>query len=365
MNWFKKPSRKKAIIVFFTIITSVFLLAGSTAVFINPTYFWPMAFAGLLYPIWLLINILFFIYWAINRKAIALLPLFCLIAASYHISNYIGIKNIFPATQKKQLANRIRVMTWNVRYFQPIEGDGRLNRRAILNVIKDIQPDIICIQEYYDRTNGRENLTDSINKILNTNHYYFKRLRKFYRGMAIFSKYTIRDTGFIQLSPLKNSNQCIFTDIAIHGKLLRIYSVHLRSSHLPEQFDNKYKIYEGFTGKIKKYRSVFKQLKHAFVYRGRQVKIMKANMHTSPYPYIITGDFNDTPTSYTYHQLSAGLKNTFSQKGTGIGKTHWSAYPGVQIDYIMVSPAFNVLSYKAPPKQLSDHYPVYADIEWK
>jgi len=92
---------------------------------------------------------------------------------------------------------------------------------------------------------------------------------------------------------------------------------------------------------------------------------IKEDAAKCPYPYIISGDFNDTPTSYAVNKMSEGLKNAFCEKGSGFGRTYNGDFPNYQIDYIMASPAFNVLSYQIIEKKLSDHYPVRSDLVLK
>ena len=80
-------------------------------------------------------------------------------------------------------------------------------------------------------------------------------------------------------------------------------------------------------------------------------------------PYIIAGDFNDTPTSFAVNSIAKGLKNTFSEKGNGFGITYNGAFPNFQIDYILTTPNFNVKNYQIIKKKLSDHYAVVSDLE--
>ena len=44
------------------------LLLSYLAPYINPSLFWPVAFFGLFHPVFLFLNILFLIYWIIQRK---------------------------------------------------------------------------------------------------------------------------------------------------------------------------------------------------------------------------------------------------------------------------------------------------------
>ena len=51
---------------------------------------------------------------------------------------------------------------------------------------------------------------------------------------------------------------------------------------------------------------------------------------------ILCGDFNDTPLSYTYRQLSRKLTDSFIEKGRGIGNTYIGEFPSFRICYINV-----------------------------
>lgn len=90
--------------------------------------------------------------------------------------------------------------------------------------------------------------------------------------------------------------------------------------------------------------------------------MMKDHMAQCPYPYIVAGDFNDTPSSYAVNQMSKGIKNAFREKGRGLGRTYNGDIPNYQIDYILVSPQFDVLNYTVIEKKLSDHYPIRSDL---
>ena len=78
-------------------------------------------------------------------------------------------------------------------------------------------------------------------------------------------------------------------------------------------------------------------LKRAFIKRSEQVDIIKAEMDNCKTPYIIAGDFNDTPASYAVKKITKGLKNSFEEKGSGFGKTYNGKFPNFQIDYIATS----------------------------
>jgi endonuclease/exonuclease/phosphatase family metal-dependent hydrolase len=70
------------------------------------------------------------------------------------------------------------------------------------------------------------------------------------------------------------------------------------------------------------------RLRQAFVRRSRQVEIIVGHIRESPYPVIVTGDFNDTPVSYTYRSLRRqNLDDAFVRSGSGIGKHTFQGCP--------------------------------------
>ena len=81
-------------------------------------------------------------------------------------------------------------------------------------------------------------------------------------------------------------------------------------------------------------------------------------MNTSPYPIILCGDFNDTPTSFTYKQLSKDLNDSFTNSGRGLGSTYNGKIPALKIDYILYSPNLNQVDFETNEVKLSDHYPI-------
>jgi len=88
-------------------------------------------------------------------------------------------------------------------------------------------------------------------------------------------------------------------------------------------------------------------------------------MNACTYPYIVMGDFNDTPMSYSVNLVSKGLHNAFKERGAGWGVTHYEIFPIFQIDYILASPNFDILSYHIVKRKLSDHYPIWSDLKLK
>ena len=201
---------------------------------------------------------------------------------------------------------------------------------------------------------------------MNINNFYFKSFTSSPykgKGMAIFSRYPISDKRVIALSDSTNENQCLYVDVVKDNKTFRFYSVHLKSIGFDPE-DYKYLDSVSKKGKTDMHstKRMGGKLVNAFKKRAEQMYLVKENSLHCPYPYIISGDFNDTPESFSVNQMEKGLKNAFREKGSGFGRTYNGDFPNFQIDYIMTTPQFDILDYQIIEKKLSDHYPVRSDI---
>lgn len=154
-------------------------------------------------------------------------------------------------------------------------------------------------------------------------------------------------------------------DLIRNGKTIRVYCVHLQSTHFDIDDNTYLSSLQHAIGKpsLSKSRTIGGKLKLAFIIRSQQIEALKSHMNNCPYPYILTGDFNDTPLSYSVNQIAKGIHNAFAEKGSGLGITFYGDLPGFQIDYIMASNQFSVINYHIEKWKLSDHYPVFSDLE--
>ena len=106
-------------------------------------------------------------------------------------------------------------------------------------------------------------------------------------------------------------------------------------------------------------KSVIYKLKRGFECRTQSTDLLLENLPDDILPLIICGDFNDTPLSYTYSQMSkAGMKDAFITASRGIGKTYCGPLPLLRIDYFWYNDYIEVVDYKRIKQTTSDHYPL-------
>ena len=135
--------------------------------------------------------------------------------------------------------NSIRMMTYNVHSFKLYGEDNTESvKEKMLQVVKDQNPDIICFQEFYTRYKGAFDTVDSLKELLKTKYYYFVPTNKNdyeATGLAIFSKYPIKNSGKIPFIEGFPGNMSIYADLNIKGQTLRVYNVHFQSISFEKQ----------------------------------------------------------------------------------------------------------------------------------
>lgn len=353
--------------VFFANILAVAaLLLSYSASFINPKIFWFIAFFGIAYLPILLINIGFVGYWLMRKPKYALISLLTIILGWNLLTKHwnFGGRDI----QKVSVTDSsIRVLSFNVHLFKIAEkAEEKDFKREVLGIIDSLEPDLICFQEYYSKIKGKHVYAKELKENYGYKYWYFEPASvndyEAY-GQAIFSKYPITHSGTI----VKNEfgiNRIIYADVERGNQKIRVYNVHLRSFALQNEDKEFIQNPSGEADKTKT-RRVGRKLKQAFASRSEQAEALKEHIQNTETPYLVMGDFNDTPMSYSVNLIGKGMKNAFQEKGSGWGVTHYEMLPIFQIDYILTSQDFNILNYQIVKRKLSDHYPIWADIQLK
>jgi endonuclease/exonuclease/phosphatase family metal-dependent hydrolase len=347
------------------------LILSYLAVFINPRYFWPIAFLGLLYPFLFLLNFAFVVLWAVKLKPQVFLSLTCILIGWIFITRYVQFD--IPFVKKKEpvvIPNSFKILSFNVRLFNRYNWlkDKEVSHE-IFGFIEKEAPDIICFQEFFTREKGELSEEEILKHLSRTQYshikYTFRKPLSSNFGIATFSKYPIVGGGEILFA--KTFNLCIFTDIKIGNDTIRVYNNHLQSVRFMKRdidFVDSLK-FEYSKKQLNGVMDITYRLKWAFKLRAMQADTITTHIHHSHYPVVVCGDFNDTPVSYTYQTMRDGLKDAFVEAGSGIGSTYLGKLPSYRIDYIFFSDQFGIANYRSPKLKLSDHYPVLCRMYMK
>jgi endonuclease/exonuclease/phosphatase family metal-dependent hydrolase len=260
----------------------------------------------------------------------------------------------------------MKLISYNAGIFGYFQSKWYVNE--MVEKVNEIKPGVFCVQEFLNIQGKNGSTIDSVKKACGFEYVYFQKLKdgrkKGEYGMAVFSQYTIADAGLVQFDGL-TGNMCVFADIKVDTAVYRIYNVHLQSFKFKKQ-DYKFveKMPEDNDEKIRQSKNLLKRMKSAYIKRAQQTASIKEHMDACAVPYFVIGDFNDPPVSYSYRQLSEGLKDAFTEKGAGMGKTYIGLMPNFRIDYILFPEEFSGTHYKTY-RLSSDHSMVSAGLKFK
>ncbi len=363
------PGRKRSVfrivVIWLNYLSVALLLFSYLAPFVSPRIFWPLAFFGISYPILLIINLLFVIYWLLAWRMRFLYSFVAILLGLNILNGYVQLNFKKTPVNSK---HKLKIMSYNTKLFDLYNWSHNLETRSkIFDLLKSEAPDIVCMQEFYNSDKGHFRNLDTLVKFQKAKYshveYQVTLRGTDHWGMATFSSYPIVNRGQIDFNTFGN-NSCMYTDIKVDDDTIRVYNVHLQSIHFS---NNDYKFMEALMdikdlNEFKGSRSILRRLKWAFKRRAGQAEIIETHIASCHYPVIICGDFNDTPASYTYHMLSKGMNDAFLETGNGFGRTYYGKFPSFRIDYILHSKDIQTWDFKTIITELSDHYPITCTI---
>ncbi len=360
------------LIFFHGMIALVFLLA-SLSPYLDPQKWWHIGVLALGMPILLIFLILFLFFWLIVSPRYALISVVALLVGWKSIASIFAFNapSSFTYTKPKKV---LRVVSWNVARFIELKRNnnkGSQTRLKMYDLIKEQNADVLCLQEFH--TSIDSTYYDNIRHMMEKLEYpYFFYSWDFdadkqWTGQAIFSKYPIVDSGMIRFPRPGLREALIHADVVFHSDTIRFYTTHLQSVLFQKgDYESIEEMTKAEDSLLENSRNIFFKLRRAMIYRSRQARIVKDITSKSPHPYIVTGDFNDVPNSYTYFTIKGDqLSDTFLEKGFGLGRTYSALSPTLRIDYILNTKNFKVKQFNRIVKDYSDHYMLVADLEKK
>ncbi|MEO8823873.1 MAG: endonuclease/exonuclease/phosphatase family protein [Ginsengibacter sp.] len=341
--------------------------------YIDTGKYWFVAFPGLIFPFLFFALVCFFLYWLFVKSKWAWLSLIVILIGSQQIFAVFSFRLAKKFEMVKQ-PNTLRIFHWNVEgwddYFSEknYHEDGYEPR--MMDLIREQNADILCFEEYADQKNLKDkNSIASTIQEMGYPYYFFAETDTTHnynaKGVIIFSKYPILNSDKIHYGKHANAEHLIYIDIKRGEKTFRVFTTHLQSVRF------EYSDYESLSrlkhAKDPGYhdsRTVLSKLKTGYEYRYEQAKIVKDQITKSPYPAIITGDFNDVPNSNTYFTIKGNMQDAFLEKGSFIGRTFRYISPTLRIDYILADKSFKVTQFRVIHVPYSDHYPLEADLQF-
>jgi endonuclease/exonuclease/phosphatase family metal-dependent hydrolase len=361
----KEKSKKSAFVIrllfFINVLIGVCLIGAYFNTHVSPNSIPYLAFLGLAYPIFITLIGCFFVFWLLFKRKYLLFNLIVFLLGWSHFTSFYAFNN----SMSIHSANSVKVVSYNVRIFNYYDNKKKVETRDnIFNFLAKQDADVYCFQEFYHQEGSTQFKTrDTMVQFLKTKFHHERYTHEMtgqqYFGVVTFSKYPIINKGEISFDN-DNNNYCIYTDLLKGRDTLRVFNAHLGSIRLQ---DSDYAVFgDKETGRIykreKKEQKIIERLKVAFEKRAEQIEKVMLEIKKSPYPVIFCGDFNDTPVSYCYNNVSDYLVDAFIESGNGIGTTYIGKIPSNRIDYIFHSDDLLGTEFVTHDVNYSDHKPI-------
>jgi endonuclease/exonuclease/phosphatase (EEP) superfamily protein YafD len=334
-----------------------------------PSSHWIAGFLMMSFPVTVLINLVFVIFWLLVDPRKALAPLFLVFLAGIFLDRTYQFKkkNENSATSETA-AKTFKVLNYNVFGFWVTQHHTRKDD-AITNEMKkwlvSMDADVLVMPEY----NNEDHIpafrtTEFLEKAGYQYHNFLENEKNKsgqYSTLAIFSKFPIVKHEEIAF---EFQNGIMYVDIRVGENMVRVIGVHLYSMSLRL---SKLTHQKEIAGIKREARGSFSQLKKGFSERVPQTKMLEYWIKQSPHPVIMAGDFNETPYSYVYGKCRNLLNNAFESKGEGFGFTYNRVPSFIRIDNQFYDDTkLEAQDFQTLNKvKYSDHYPCLGTYQFK
>lgn len=318
-----------------------------------------LSLAGLAFPIALVANVFFLVFWLFVYWRYALVSLItCLVC-------FAQIRTFFPVNIGKQSPpkNSLKVLSYNI--LSPNINDSNTNASNVtIAYLEAADADIICLQEFQFATlKKRQQL---LKKYPYKSYNLSSESQATAHHLGCLSKYPILSSEKIKLE--STSNGCTKYRILHEGDTIVVYNCHLQSNHI---HDNDKSAYKQLIKDPREHlrsqetKRLVKKLRDSAAKRADQADVIIADMKKESSPYIIVcGDFNDSPISYTCHRLRKQLNDAYIGSGNGPGISYNRHGMYFRIDHIMHSSQFKAYDCTVDRSiKISDHYPIFCFLE--
>ena len=386
-----------------TVILAILLMLSGFVPTISPeTNSW-LPLLGLAFPVFFALMVVAFFYWLLQGKWRSLFALSCLLLNLGQASLYIqwndlnaetqGSKNASDGLENKQEgdgpvnkgaldmnAKKLKIITYNTQLFGLYQNESSVDivnteympaMDSFLRVLKKENADVVCLQEVYAKAGGLKALARFLKAEggYDYSQTYTLSERRPY-GMIVLSKYAIKRWKPLPLGS-NTGNMAMWFDIEIPSEYaflrnaqIRIYNLHLQSFRFAKKdFEVMQKQKEQKEIDLEGSKGIISRLRLGYQRRAQQVGIVKQSVLNCDLPKVICGDFNDIPVSYTYRQLSAGMRDAFVEAGRGLETTYKGSMPSFRIDYVLFDNPMRALNYKSINEVPSDHKLLVAELQ--
>lgn len=321
---------------------------------IDPAAHPTLSALGLFFPIFLLLNLGFLVFWVLFRWRMVAIPIVGYAVAYFPLRTYIPLN-----MRQEPPEGAIKVLSYNVQGFAGSVEGGIDAAKAIRDYVRASKADIVCVQEAATVGHPGHKMLDSL--YAHSQHFLVGANQQ--NAVAIYTRYPIVRSERIDYPSAGNGSVATF--LRIGRDTVVVVNNHFESTHLSLDVRERYK--EMLKGEMARdtaraeSRRLLERLSASTQLRAPQADSVHAYVCRllGRYPVILCGDFNDSPISYTHRTVADGLTDCYVSAGRGLGVSFNQEGFYVRIDNMMCSEEFQPYSCRIDDgPEYSDHYPI-------
>ncbi len=336
------------------VMSALLLLVCALSSYLNPADYPKMALLGLSFPILLLLNLAFILFWLIFSVRYVWVPFVGMLFSLYYIYDYCPV-NI----SEEKPENVLKLLTYNTNFF----GQGEVDAKGdypVLDYLTGSEADIVCIQE--GNPWGKLTLKE-VDDAMKKRGYNIRRLddgRSEF--LSVYSRLPVLSVERVTYKT--SSNGSIAVKLLYEKDTILLINNHFESYKLTREDKIKYKelIKDPENDQAgQNSKALLGKMAKASGLRGPQVDSVINYIKKENVPSVIVcGDFNESPISYSCRRLSSMMMSSaYRQSGNGLGLSYNQSGFYFRIDHIFVSDDWQTYdTYVDKSAVWSDHYPL-------
>ena len=358
----------RTILLILNILLAIGLLLTTVAGSFNPSRFlWPSLLAYGFLPL-LAANVLMVLLWGLMKRWQALISIAAIAVRWSIVGLFVQVGGIGKMPDREAHPDMVTVMSYNVRGFHGRDDNWQQtdsNAHEFLALVKQYQPDVMCLQEY--AVPGKFALNDSL-VLMGYNHYYgTSGSHNIPSGSVVYSRLPITYVNRLD-------NEKLLVDLLKENQKFRVCCVHMDSYEFNK--DDREELERLRHGEVQESsRRTFGKVRGTILsHEAEWSQILQPVVQEHSVPLLLVGDLNEIPNSWLCAQIRKELKDSYCEKGTGLGITYNDGQKRLlpsgpewllqfRIDAVFHSDDIRTLSHKRIKTDLSDHYPLLVAVE--
>lgn len=313
-----------------------------------------LACTGMLFPFFLVANLIVFMLWLMIKWKRAWVPLLAFLVS------YPAIRIYMPLHLTQELPQgTIKVLSYNVACYS-MDKIVDHPKDSVISYLRQQNADIVCLQEDVMPSGSLADYLDMYpyHDTVHVNNRSYPIIN----ALGIHTRYPIIRKERIKYYSMANGTVAYFLQIGADTVI--VVNNHLETTHLTKDDRQRYK--EMISGDMThqdakaETQRLLGKLSMAMMLRAAQARTVHQYVEThSHYPIIVCGDFNDTPISYVRRTMAQDLTDCYVESGNGLGISFKQKGFYFRIDQMMCSSHFAPYNcYVDNQVKASDHYPI-------